>query len=613
MYVSTDQTWDFSDVFTGQINANSASPLAEFANYGFSPTITIAPTAPLGDVYLIFVADGNSRQGESNEDNNYFATPITLSAPDLIVSSVTAPASAILGNSQSIEVSWTVENQGSVEALSTWSDSIYISEDEFFDFDDLFVSSYFQGSRAPLEAGADYTDTRTIVPPNLPSGNWFLLFVADSSNQQGETDNDNNVFAHPITFVTPDVDLIVSTASAPAVVVLGVNEPLSFTVLNQGSEAAQAPLLSDYLYLSDDDVLDENDRFLTSFTHNNGATLAGGGSYTTNVNYTLQEASVGAKYYLFVADGNDAQGETNNTNNYFAVPVLIAAPDLTVTTGSAPASATLNEEISISYTVKNVGSVPASADWFDAVYLSNDDQFSFDDELVDYFYQVDNSPLAPDDTYDVTTTVVIPNTQVGDRYLIFITDAFEYQGESNETNNFFATPIHLSEPDADLAITDVTAPATGVLGDTILISYTVENQGNFEAAAEWTDRLYLSDNLVLDAFDTFLTSVDASSYSPLAASDGYTITDLPVTLAGTTTGTRYLLVVTDAGHAQNETDESNNLVAVAIDLFAPDLTVSAASAPATVTVNGTFSISWTVENLGSVPAPANWRRLFLYF
>ena len=48
--------------------------------------------------------------------------------PDLIISTATAPNSAVVGNGQTIDVNWTVTNQGGdITGSTNWDDSVYLS------------------------------------------------------------------------------------------------------------------------------------------------------------------------------------------------------------------------------------------------------------------------------------------------------------------------------------------------------------------------------------------------------------------------------------------------------------------------------------------------------
>ncbi|WP_039900441.1 CARDB domain-containing protein, partial [Microcystis sp. T1-4] len=172
------------------------------------------------------VADRNNNQGESNDNNNTFAVPITLDAPDLVVTEVTAPTSATLG--ESIEVSWTVTNQGTGTANQDWYDYVYVSTDQIYDSSDTYLTGEYISSQTPLAADGSYTITRNVTLPSTATGDRYLLFVADRNNNQGESNDNNNTFAVPITL---DVaDLVVTDATAPTTATLGESIEVSWTV-----------------------------------------------------------------------------------------------------------------------------------------------------------------------------------------------------------------------------------------------------------------------------------------------------------------------------------------------------------------------------------------------
>ena len=82
--------------------------------------------------------------------------PITLSSPDLVVTSVTAPATATAG--QSIPVSWTVENEGSAATVDNWYDDVYLSTNQTLGGEVAYLGDAFITSpNAPLAADSSYT------------------------------------------------------------------------------------------------------------------------------------------------------------------------------------------------------------------------------------------------------------------------------------------------------------------------------------------------------------------------------------------------------------------------------------------------------------------------
>src|SRR5207249_1014130 len=139
-------------------------------------------------------------------------------------------------------------------------------------------------------------------------------------------------------------------------------------------------------------------------------------------------------------------------------------------------------------------------------------------------------------------SVTLPASGAGQRYLLFVTDASNQQGEANESNNLRSVAITVIAP--DLAITDTSSPADAVLGQPISFSWTVTNQGTVPANADWRDRVYLSRDAVVDGNDLVLVNEDESGQSPLANGASYT-SPHTLTLSGSLTGDVYLLFVTD--------------------------------------------------------------------
>jgi CheY-like chemotaxis protein len=596
VYLSSVPYVDDRAILVDRLSAADQSPLGAGQSYMRTRTFTV-PNAAVNAQYLLFVTDVDDDQPETDKTNNLLARPISLVTPDLTVVTATAPAMAVVGNKDSIAISWTVKNQGTVPATASWSDAVYVSSKNVFDTSAMRLQSYSESSHAPLAPNATYTENRTLTLDNMPAGSRYLLFVTNADNGQPETDKSNNFFAVPITLTKPDVDLVIMDAMAPATAAEGQSIPISYTVKNQGTATARVAWF-DYLYLSDSRTHQADDTyvaFIDDFSH---VPLAGNASFTVRQNVTVPAGKTGSRYLVFVINSGLAQGETDETNDVVALPIMVTAPDLTVTMANAPSSAVLNQTIPVTWTVKNQGTVPAAAKWYDAIYLSNSTLYDYSATLLGSVYESDKSPLAAGNSYSVTKNVTIPNTQTGDRFLLIVTDINNNQGETDKTNNVYALPIHLSAPDADLVVTNVTAPTTAVEGDTIQVSWTVKNQGALQASGTWSDAVYYSDHPALDGTAQFITSFTAPPSPPLLAGASYMLNE-NVLLPRTATGSRYLLVVTNYLHQQSETDYSNNVFAVPITLTAADLAVTNALGPAVADLGDTISVSWTVKNQGS--------------
>ena len=165
--------------------------------------LTIPIGTPAGNYYIIAVADHGGAVPETNEANNTRAVLIRLS-PDLIVSSMTVfPTTISLSGASGphINVTETTRNQGAGTAIAT-ATRYYLSTNATFDAPgDVWLAS----RAVPLLAtGASSAGPQTAVtiPPGTPSGNYYILAVADADNTVAESNESNNVIARPLV-ITP--------------------------------------------------------------------------------------------------------------------------------------------------------------------------------------------------------------------------------------------------------------------------------------------------------------------------------------------------------------------------------------------------------------------------
>ncbi|MCF4969755.1 hypothetical protein CV014_22890 [Nostoc sp. CMAA1605] len=581
-------------------------PLEANETYTVNQTINL-PGKPIGSGYLLLKTDNYNYQGETNENDNVSVRAIDIAAPNLTISNATAPSAAILG--ESVSVTWTILNNGSVPANADWYDSVYVSNDQVLDIGDQRIDSFYQSARSPLASGTSYTDTRNIIiPNNVALGDRYLIFVADyydyfNNNYQGETNETDNTYVVPINLSAPD--LIVSQANAPSTGVVNGAIDVSWTVRNQGTVAAPADWF-DYIYLSTDATYSFNDTFITSQSISTQTPLAADGSYTINRSITLPNVTAGNYYLIFRADGSGNQGETNNSNNDRAIQITIGTPDLIVSQANVPQSGVLGSTVSVSWTVTNQGNVAAPADWSDYIYWSSNDTYDFSDTLITTISAASQTPVAAGGSYTQTQTITLPNQLgfVGNGYLIFRANGNNIQGETNNNNNDRAVAFRVNAP--DLIVSNASAPESVTVGATLSITWDVTNQGTVAANADWWDRIVIStDQIFGNGDDTYLTEVWAGASTPLAAGATYTRTT-NVTLPTTATGDRYLLFRADNYNNQGETDENNNVRAVAINISAADLQVTSTNAPTAAVLGETVELTWTVTNQGTGTATRDW-------
>ncbi|MCY2955084.1 MAG: hypothetical protein NTU53_24415 [Planctomycetota bacterium] len=598
VFISSDQTLDAGDVVVLSESISSQLPVAADGTYTITREFVIPATVGAGSRYVLFAVDALSNQSESDETNNVRSAAITISAPNLVVSSPSAPASAIV--SQTVHLAWTVTNQSAVPAPADWHDAVFLSTDATLSGDDVRITLQWIGTQTPLAAGAHYDMAVDVPVPQVPAGHYYVIFVIDRHNQQGESDETDNTAIAQMDVTSPDLSVI--GLEAPTTAALGDSMSVTWTVENIGGAAAIADWY-DNLYLSNDQTFSGDDTHVSTLLIADQTPLAGGAQYTATQTVTIPRTGTGDRYLLLVIDGSYMQGESNETNNVAAVPITLTSPQLTVTSATAPAQASLSETISVSWTVGNSGNGVAAADLYDTIYLSRSNVLDGSAVFVGYQSITDQSPLAAGGTYTVSRTITIPQVGTGAWYLLFAADGYDYQPESNETDNTRAVAINLSA--ADLTVTAVDAPAQISVGQRVDIGWTVSNADSGPATGSWYDAIYLSTDATLGGDDRWLGAESAAAKSPLAAGATYTLSSR-VNIPAVAAGQYYILVLTDAYDGQGESDSTNNVRAIPVTVSSPDLVISSVNAPASASASWPFHVTWTVRNQGQGPAEGDW-------
>jgi len=355
-YLSTDAVLSADDIKFGSLMRANEFNLSAGSSYSATSSFQL-PAVPEGSYYLLMVTDsGGDRVFESSEDNNVFATPITVGKADLSVTDATAPS--VAGPQELVNVSWTVANTGSGGASGKyvaccasgyyykWEDAAYLSTDEALSADDVKVGAVLRPNEFTLAPGASYSVSVSFqIPETTTEGSYYLLFVTDSAaDRVFEQDESNNVHAVPI--VIGWSDLMVSAIGAPATVFPRAPVALSWTVMNVGNAGATGRYVSsgtasgrrweDALYVSTDPTFSADDILLGTVLRADGFSLASGAKYTATKSLTFPELADGTYYLLAVADSTgDRVPELDEGNNMLSMPVTVSAAS-TTTTGANP-------------------------------------------------------------------------------------------------------------------------------------------------------------------------------------------------------------------------------------------------------------------------------------
>ena len=387
-----------------------------------------------GKKYLHVFVDRANVLGEKNVADNHVQTDVNIKGnlPDLVIADYSLPDTIM--TSVENKVTFIVNNQGEWNA-NKYTTNVYLSSDSKYDRNDLQLASLTQ---KPLAKGASANQLATINIPDKNSGNWYLLIFADANGQLVEMDKNNNLVAIPVTVVSsPLPDLTASSIQTDSILKCGQPVTIQAIIRNVGKVQTRGNKWGDTYYLSNSTVLNLNTAIQLGSKAHMG-TLGVGADYKSEVTFNIP-STVQGNYMLFVVtDASDAIFEEDENNNSKGIPVFINGSadmpaDLHVVNVTAPSHIKAGEDITISYKIENKGEFAAAANLHDVIYLSKDNKWDVDDEMVGVVSG--NASIDPGNMLTRNVTGRITNMTEGDYYVIVKVNSTHSVAEQNFDNN----------------------------------------------------------------------------------------------------------------------------------------------------------------------------------
>jgi hypothetical protein len=412
-----------------------------------------------------------------------------------------------------------------------------------------------------------------------------------------------------LTFTTRQLpDLIVESIDRPTTAVSETDIVVSWKVKNQGLGSTQNQGWTDIAYLCDQPTLNAGvDNFYIGSLPNFSALNAGQAYQSNTLTFRLPQGIQGNYYVIVQTNPFHAIQEVSSTNNQLvSSPInvsLAPPPDLQVTNVVAnPLNAFSEDSVTVTYTVKNMGSGPTTtANWTDHISIGQDELVNSNTEPVLYSY-TRQQVLLVNGEYTVTTKVKLPARIGGTYYIHVVTDRFNQVYEYNlETNNSRATlPLTIiQKPTPNLIVNAISITADTVASNQpVTVQWTTSNEGSIVANPTWQEYIYLStDNVFSLNTDRFVGAYSRIlPLNSLSSSSIQQVVNLPANLGE---GTYYFFVKTDAGNNIYENPDEDDNVSVAstpIHVVNPDLKPISFTAPANAASEQTITVQWKVKN-----------------
>ena len=249
----------------------------------------------------------------------------------------------------------------------------------------------------------------------------------------------------------------------------------------------------------------------------------------------------------------------------FQVGAAAAQPDLVTNTQTLSSSSVIDGgTVTASCNVLNQGTAAAGTSNL-KYYLSTDNAYSSGDVLLGTDAI---ATLAASASAAASEVLTIPSgTTAGTYYILFFADADAQVTESSETNNVGSVQIAVTSAAGppDLIVQNAAAtPTTITAGGTTTASGTVYNQGTGAAAAS-SLKYYLSTDNAYSSGDTYLATSSVGTLASLGSAAVNSVLTIPSTTAA---GSYFILLFADADAQLAESNETNNVAAVAISVQA---------------------------------------------
>lgn len=634
-YLSADQSLDPGvDIPLGSGGSSTTSGMSGLVINEYTRTIAgrvpndLAP----GDYYVLVMADqGDTLAEVGGEDNNLgvTASAITIESrpadlainPDAGGTTVAGPVGVPL------TLAWSVSNTGVERTpVSVWRDRVLLSQDASPSMDDVVLGTVQRNGS--LDAGASYDASFETTVPDAAPGSYFLIFQTDSADEVFEDGDDGLDNAATMPFeINPSgidffADLVPQSDNFPSQLDEGATYTASWTVQNVGGAPTPDKAWADRVVLSADTTADFGDTPLAFV----GVTppLGSGASYTESAQITLPAGQTGQYYLILVVDGFNSIAEFDESNNNIVSPLTINGPppprpNLIAHDASISSSGVSGDSVEVSFIIENTSGVDAVGDWRNSAFLSSTPGLNGSERLLG---SVSQSDLAAGQSLLFSQPFALPlDLPAGEYHLVVVADSNrrvnEGAFEGDNTSASSSTITVTEPPRADLAVASVTPPSAGVSGQSVDVSWTVENVGAGDTrAASRQDRVYLSrDRFFSSVSDVLLGSANSAATIPSGGSEPASSSfELPLGVSGS----YYVIVHTDALDAEIEpAGDATNIAAssTAFDVQLPeasDLVVESVTAPAVATIGEPATFMWTTRNDGESSASGRWDdRVFL--
>lgn len=583
-----------------------------------------------GDTYFIVDADVNDAVYElANTANNQGVSDLinTLATPGADFQPYNLNAPYRISSGMKFDISYSVQNIGpGVPFSNSWTDKVYISLkntglDESAKLIGQFTQKgvykrvqdgYLDGGDYQYE-GDNYSASRSLSVSGLQSGTYYIYVMVDADNAVLEYDGEGNnvIMSKAVKLADPDLTAEIVSISEETLST-DTKVAVAWRLKNIGSVDIQNAIVMDGFYAGSNP---NGANAISLGTATNTISIVAGGEKTFRTNITIPKNSSlnGTRYFFVKTNINNSIAESDTQNNasatvakefvYVEDPVnpaniTVNGTNLTVTSLQVASTATPGEDASVSYQVKNTGTLAIDKEIRQEVFISKNSSFDASAKALSVTGSLPNlSGLQANATVQANVSITIPeDMKGGQNYIYVVINRDKSLAEKKYDDNQQKSPIYVNGNLPNLTISELSAPVTIMTSEKATVSWTLANTGSWEADGAICG-IYLSTDATYSSNDKLLTTVRSDKLGK-AVSQNMTAT---IELADDVVGSRYLIVKADIYNSVGETatdDNTQSKAFTAVQSPLPDLTISDLSSEGTWRGGNTITIKAKVSNIG---------------
>lgn len=603
---------------------------------GESVTDEFTATIPYdwyGDTYFIVDADVNDAVYElANTANNSGVSDLinTLLTPGADFEPYNLNTPYRISSGMKFDVSYSVRNIGpGVPFSNTWADKAYISsKNTGLDNSAKLIGTFSQSGSYSITnvgyeyKGDNYNANRTVSVSSLQSGTYYIYVKVDADNSVLEYDGEENnvIMSKAITLADPDLTAEIVSISEET---LSTDTKVAVTwkLKNIGTADIQNATVKDGFYASD---TTNGTKAVSLGTATNTISIVAGGEKTFRTNITIPKNSSlnGTRYFYVKTNIDNTLEESSTTNNSSAsvakqfvyaedpTTLQVNGTNLTVSALSVASTVTPGSSLTLSYNIKNTGSLPIDKDVKQEVFISKSKYFDSSAKSLSVSVNLPTiKGLQAGASVSVNVNTAIPSGIKGGQYYIFvIVNNDRIVVEKKYDDNQVKSPMYINGNFPNLTVSNLVVPATIMTSEKTEVSWTLSNVGTWDAE-NVTCAVYLSYDATLSSNDKQLASVHSGKLTKNGSENMKTT----IELADNVVGTRYVIIKANTSNIEESTTDDNVVSAQFTAKMSPlpDLTISDLATEGTIRGGQSVTIKAKVTNNGDSETHSNkWTEVF---